>query len=173
MPLVSIRAYAKHRGVSLHAVQKAIRSRRIQLVDGRIEVEQADLEWARNTRPRREPLSYSAPQTQFVGRTTVLRDGYLARLARLEAEERTRRLVNRSEVEAAMLRFARRVAPVLARESDPLDIEVILENEFRAALRASVTPEEQSAWRCRAEFGECRTSGPSQYSDHLRTEGHD
>jgi hypothetical protein len=109
------------------------------LVDGRIDVERADLDWARNTRPRHElsaslrvPLTYSVPQD--ADRTAVLRDGYLARLAKIECEERTRRLVNRSEVEAALLMAARRIAPVLARESDPANIEAILANEIRVAM---------------------------------------
>jgi hypothetical protein len=106
----------------------------VQLVDGRIDVDRADRDWARNTRPRREPLAslrvpltYSVPQD--VDRTAVLRDGYLARLAKIECEERIRRLVNRSEVEAAMVMLARRIAPVLARESDPASIERILAKE--------------------------------------------
>jgi hypothetical protein len=122
--------------VSLHAVQKAIRSRRIELVDGRIDVDRADLDWARNTRLRRAPLTYSVPQD--VDHTAVLRDGHLARLAKIECEERIRRLVNRSEVEAAMLMVARRIAPVLARESDPGNIEGILAKEMRAALAGMV-----------------------------------
>lgn len=143
MPLVSLRAYARHRGVTLHAVQKAIRSRRIELVDGRIDIDRADLDWTRNTRLRRElsasarvPLTYSVPQD--VDHTAVLRDGYLARLAKTECEERTRRLVNRSEVEATMLMVASRIAPVLARESDPANIERILAKEMGTALAGMV-----------------------------------
>jgi len=143
VPLVSLRAYARHRGVTLHAVQKAIRSRRIELVDGRIDIDRADLDWTRNTRLRRElsasarvPLTYSVPQD--VDHTAVLRDGYLARLAKTECEERTRRLVNRSEVEATMLMVASRIAPVLARESDPANIERILAKEMGTALAGMV-----------------------------------
>jgi len=132
VPLVSFRAYAAHRGVSLHAVQKAIRSRRIQLVAGRIDIEKADLDWARNTRSRRAPLTYSVPQD--VDHTAVLRDGHLALLARIECEERIRRLVDRSEVETAMLMVARSIAHVLAREDDPANIEALLAREIRAVL---------------------------------------
>jgi len=132
VPLVSIRAYAAHRGVSPHAVQKAVRSRRIQLVDGRVDVETADLDWARNTRPRRAPFTYSVPQD--VDQTAVLRDGHLARLAEIECAERMRQLVNRSEVEAAMLIVARRIALVLAREHDPANIEALLVKEIRTVL---------------------------------------
>lgn len=52
---LSIRAYARHRGVTDTAVHKAIRSGRIEaLPDGTIDSDQADVQWARNT---------SAPKT--------------------------------------------------------------------------------------------------------------
>jgi pyruvate/2-oxoglutarate dehydrogenase complex dihydrolipoamide acyltransferase (E2) component len=52
MPLLSLRAYAKHRGVSLAAVQKAIHSGRITAnADGLIDSDRADAEWAAKTRP--------------------------------------------------------------------------------------------------------------------------
>ncbi len=47
---LSIRAYARHRGVTDTAVHKAIRSGRIEaLPDGTIDPDQADAQWARNT----------------------------------------------------------------------------------------------------------------------------
>ena len=52
---LSIRAYARHRGVTDTAVHKAIRSGRIHaLSDGTIDPDQADAQWERNT---------SAPKT--------------------------------------------------------------------------------------------------------------
>jgi hypothetical protein len=59
---LSIRAYARHRGVTDTAVHKAIRSGRINaLPDGTIDPDQADAQWERNT---------SAPKTG-TQRTTV------------------------------------------------------------------------------------------------------
>ena len=53
MAIVSLRGYSRHRGVSLKAIQKAIESGRIRtLPDGKIETEEADRDWARNTGPR-------------------------------------------------------------------------------------------------------------------------
>ena len=47
---VSLRAYARMRGCSLTAVQKAISSKRITtLPDGTIDPERANQEWAKNT----------------------------------------------------------------------------------------------------------------------------
>jgi len=52
MPLLSLRAYAKHRGVSLAAVQKAVHSGRITpTADGLIDSDRADAEWNAKTRP--------------------------------------------------------------------------------------------------------------------------
>lgn len=52
---LSIRAYARHRGVTDTAVHKAIRAGRIHaLADGTIDPDQADAQWERNT---------SAPKT--------------------------------------------------------------------------------------------------------------
>ena len=52
---LSIRAYARHRGVSHVAVKKAIDSGRITPeADGTIEPNRADQEWAQNTVPARK-----------------------------------------------------------------------------------------------------------------------
>ncbi|AAU91211.1 conserved hypothetical protein [Methylococcus capsulatus str. Bath] len=49
---ISIRAYARHRGVTDTAVHKAIRAGRITPeADGTIDPEKADREWARNSGP--------------------------------------------------------------------------------------------------------------------------
>ncbi len=58
---LSIRAYARHRGVSHVAVKKAIDSGRITPEpDGTIEPNRADLEWAQNTVSARKPATPKA-----------------------------------------------------------------------------------------------------------------
>lgn len=53
---ISIRAYAKHRGVSPSAVHKAIKTQRISPeADGTLEIATADQQWEKNTNPRRKP----------------------------------------------------------------------------------------------------------------------
>jgi hypothetical protein len=53
MEPVSLRAYARHRGVSLRAVQKAIQAGRIERTPtGKIDVQTADTQWDRRTAPR-------------------------------------------------------------------------------------------------------------------------
>ena len=47
---ISLRAYAKHRGVTLKAVQKAIARKRIKLEsDGTVDAARADRDWAANS----------------------------------------------------------------------------------------------------------------------------
>src|SRR5271156_1675800 len=61
MEPMSLRAYARHRGVSLRAVQKALASGRIAArEDGRLDPDLADTNWARNTAPRPHPASTPA-----------------------------------------------------------------------------------------------------------------
>jgi hypothetical protein len=58
---LSIRAYARHRGVSHVAVKKAIDTGRITPeADGTIEPNRADLEWAQNTVSTRQPAAAKA-----------------------------------------------------------------------------------------------------------------
>jgi hypothetical protein len=71
---LSIRAYARHRGVSHVAVKKAIDTGRInQLPDGTIDPVVADAQWAANTTPTRRSVADAsnekpAPQVSAVAR---------------------------------------------------------------------------------------------------------
>jgi hypothetical protein len=57
--LVSLREYARRRGVSAMAVSKAAKSGRITLVDGKVDVATADRDWPSNTNPGQ--LAFKAP----------------------------------------------------------------------------------------------------------------
>jgi hypothetical protein len=60
---LSIRAYARHRGVSHVAVKKAIDTGRITpLPDGTIDPVVADAQWAANTTPTRRPVAEPATE---------------------------------------------------------------------------------------------------------------
>ena len=50
--LMSKAAYARHRGCDEKAVRKAIAEWRISTIDGKIDPEVADIQWAKNTRAR-------------------------------------------------------------------------------------------------------------------------
>jgi pyruvate/2-oxoglutarate dehydrogenase complex dihydrolipoamide acyltransferase (E2) component len=156
MPLLSLRAYAKHRGVSLAAVQKAIQSGRITPnADGRIDSERADAEWGAKTRPgqrgareapvvRQEPVEPPAAGLDYF-RARAIRESYLARLAKIEFEEKTAKLVSRDEVQVAAFTKARtirdnllnipdRLAATLAAETDADRVHQLLSAEIRQAL---------------------------------------
>lgn len=52
---LSLRAYAKHRGVSLAAVQKAIKAKRVTTEpDGKIDPDKADKQWNSRTDPAKQ-----------------------------------------------------------------------------------------------------------------------
>ena len=156
MPLLSLRAYAKHRGVSLAAVQKALQSGRITAnADGLIDSERADAEWKAKTRPgqRRAKTGLPSPaqpaDAPAAGldyfRARAIRESYLARLAKIEFEEKTAKLVSRDEVQVAAFTKARtirdnllnipdRLAATLAAETDADRVHQLLSAEIRQAL---------------------------------------
>jgi len=175
---MSLRAYARHRGVSLRAVQKAIASGRISArKDGRLDAATADANWARNTAPRPIPAAKPPAKRPAVGSTSegahhhaepraavrepvepprlesgleyskarAVRESYLARLAKIDFEERTEKLVSRDEMRVAafnryrtfrdgMLNIPDRLAAVLAAEADPRRTHELLATEIRKAL---------------------------------------
>lgn len=158
MPLMSLRAYAKHRGVSLAAVQKALQSGRIRIgADGKLDAAAADADWSRNTKlatahvlpdPRRS-MPEQDDSSGFGGnqyaKARAIREHYLARLAKIEYEERVGKLVSKDEVQVAaftrfrqfrdlMLNIPDRLAAVLAAESDAAACHHILASEIRKAL---------------------------------------
>jgi pyruvate/2-oxoglutarate dehydrogenase complex dihydrolipoamide acyltransferase (E2) component len=163
MALLSLRAYAKHRGVSLAAVQKAIHSGRITPnADGLIDTDRADAEWSAKTRPgqrrarpappsAREPAEAAGAGGLDYFRARAIRESYLARLAKIEFEEKTAKLVSRDEVQVAaftrgrvvrdnLLNIADRLAATLAAESDVDRVHRILSDEIRMALDALAGP---------------------------------
>lgn len=131
---MSLRAYARHRGVALSAVQKAIASGRIHPEpDGSIDPIKADAQWDRHTRTaqpttpkvttvRPPPVAQHAsqpaapppmPQPSDEARgvdyhkARAVRETYSARLAKLEFEERTGKLLNADEVKVKYFNLAR------------------------------------------------------------------
>ncbi len=115
---MSLRAYARHRGVALSAVQKAIASGRIHPEpDGSIDPIKADAQWDRHTRtaqpttprvttarpppvsqpaapPPMPPASDDARGVDY-HKARAVRETYAARLAKLEFEERAGKLISK------------------------------------------------------------------------------
>ncbi len=165
---LSIRAYARHRGVSDTAVHKAIRSGRITPEpDGTIDPDKADAQWARNTEVPRTGTTKRAVRVRVsdegsapAGGTSLLQARTVnevvkaqtnkVRLARLKGE-----LVDRAQAMAHVFKLARserdawlnwpaRVSAQLAARLavDPHDMHIALEAAVREHLQelAEITP---------------------------------
>src|SRR5688500_5153193 len=106
MPELSIRGYAKHRGVSHTAVEKALAQGRIRTAaSGLIDVAEADRDWSRNTSvppPRRSMQADAATSGPSYAQSRANREAYLARLAKLEFEEKSGKLVDVEEMARAI-----------------------------------------------------------------------
>ena len=96
----------------------------------------------REVQPPLETSRISAPDYQT---SRAIREAYAARLAKLEYEERTGKLISNDEVEIRTFNLARRLrdrmqtiprrlAAALAAEQDPRVIEQRLDDEIRQAL---------------------------------------
>jgi hypothetical protein len=131
---LSIRAYARQRGVSDMAVRKAIKSGRIpKEPDGSIDPVKADAAWDRNSNPAQQhkPLQAPKPQLQQPIKPSVkplvqqpsspktvgpdfqtsraVKETYAAKMAKLDFEERTKGLISADEVRVSAFNLARRV----------------------------------------------------------------
>lgn len=160
--LISYRAYARHRGVTLHAVQKAIAAGRITArkdAKGKpgIDPAEADTQWEANrsqpspeqeasTQPPPVESSAHAASPQGLAAARTVTETYKARLARLEFEERSGKLVSAATVTAETYRRARqlrnrilgvpaRVSARLTAMSDEREILQLLDDALRRALQ--------------------------------------
>jgi hypothetical protein len=124
---LSIRAYARHRGVSHVAVKKAIDTGRITpLPDGTIDPEQADAQWAKNTvHPRTAAPPKASPRARAPeeggaslpaglgsGGATLLQartvnEVLKAKIRQVELAEKKDELVDRARAIAHVFKLAR------------------------------------------------------------------
>lgn len=172
--LVSLREYARRRGVSAMAVSKAAKAGRITLVEGKVDVAAADRDWPANTNPGQRAFKAVPPealseangqgeapaaeagegQTEAAadpkkntsgaayGQARAIREGYAARLAKIEYEKEVGSLISVDTVRVAAFKAARtardsllsmpdRLAPVLAGETDEFKVHQLLSEEIR------------------------------------------
>ena len=156
---LSIRAYAKHRGVTEAAVRKAISQGRISKgKNGKINPEKADNEWNKNTDPAQikraspeekpdysqnsAPYSLSGPSYQ---QSRAIKEAYSAKLIRLQFEKESKKLISVDEVKVTAFNAARmtrdrilnipdRVIPQLVGKTNIFEMKEILKAELVKAL---------------------------------------
>lgn len=127
---ISLRAYARHRGVSDTAVRKAIQSGRIQTeADGSIDVDKVDRQWTQNTdraqQRKRTSASKPVPKAALEAVNATLKESggpasgttYMqartanevlkAQTNRLRLQQLKRELVDRSQALAQVFKLAR------------------------------------------------------------------
>ncbi len=162
---MSMSQYAQHRGVSKQAVSVAVKKGRISCkwegVKAFIDSEKADREWGSNTDlttapqreeappPPAEPTAEPERRLGVAGAAAILK-GYQAKLAKLQFEEKSGKLVATDVVEHDAFRVARavrdgmlsipaKVSAELAAETDPFEVHKKLEREIRLALENLAT----------------------------------
>lgn len=163
--LMSLAAYAKHRGCSKAAVTKAAQAGRISLIDGQIDAMIADAQWKANTRARMPARAardeagapagadllgaggdVAAPGGDDYWDSRGRREAAEAELAELKVAEQRRELIRVSAVETVwssslaaarehLLQVRARLAPLLAAETDVFKIEQLLDEEHSQALQ--------------------------------------
>jgi hypothetical protein len=156
MPLMGVKAYARHKGVHQKSVQDAIKRGRItRNTEGLIDSEQADKDWENNRlvakvpftahRPREAPEPELANSTLNFNQARAAKEVFEARLRKIELEERQGNLIQRKAAELefhnqaritrdAILNIPPRIAALIAGESDVAAVQDLLEIELRTAL---------------------------------------
>lgn len=171
---ISLRSYAKPRGISHEAVRQAINAGRlvksVVMVKGEPKIADealADQEWAANTDqskprnritgdPKHRRASKDAPMKPMendsggdgaskgpsYAQSRAIREAYMARLAKIEFEEKSGKLVPADAARVAIFNTARkardmlmavpdRVAPLVVGQTDAHEIHRILMDEVR------------------------------------------
>ena len=149
MATLSIRAYAKYRGVSDAAVRRAIEDKRITTMpDGQIDPEIADREWDTNTDDRFRPKTSGSGTESGISyqKSRANKELFEALLKKLEYEERSGKLVDISKMEVDAFTAARvardkllaipdRVAPILVGITDIHELKEVLRKEIITSLQ--------------------------------------
>ncbi len=160
---LSLRAYAKHRGVTEAAVRKAIKQGRItKNPSGKINPKIADNEWNKNTDPAQikaaiaeEKPDYSQNSAQYPNQNSIagpsyqqsraIKEAYSAKLIRLQFEKESKKLISVDDVKVVAFNTARmtrdrilnipdRVIPQLVGKTNIFEMKEILKAELIKAL---------------------------------------
>jgi hypothetical protein len=132
---VSMREYARQRGVDKESVRLAVQAGRLvnsvtKKENGRydIDVELADEEWKQNTNPAKQRETKNKPAPPSMAQARAVREMYAARLTQLEYEERSGLLCKVDDVKLASFKSAR-----LTRDA-MLNIPARVVNEITALI---------------------------------------
>jgi hypothetical protein len=144
--LLSIRGYARYKGVSDAAVRKAIGAGRITTLDGKIDPSVADRQWNMNTNPAqsKQPFDDGSPSSSY-NFSRAKKETYEALLKKLEYEEKLGKLVSIEQMEVESFNAARiardkllsipdRIVPLLVGKTDIHEIKEILRKEINESL---------------------------------------
>lgn len=118
--VVSLRSYASHRGVSLSAVQKAIKDGRlvnsivyVKDVPKIKSIKAADDEWDANTDIGHHSATSGGETAAALQKARVIKEQYAAASAKLEYEEKVGQLVPVNQVKMAAFNASRRARDML------------------------------------------------------------
>lgn len=132
---VSMREYARQRGVDKESVRLAVHDGRLvnsvtKKENGRydIDVQLADEEWKQNTNPAKQRETKNKPAPPSMAQARAVREMYAARLTQLEYEERSGLLCKVEDVKLASFKSAR-----LTRDA-MLNIPARVVNEITALI---------------------------------------
>ena len=156
---LSIRAYARHRGVTEAAVRKAIKHGRVSKgKNGKINPKTANKEWGQNTDPAQikavfteEKPDYSqnsipnATNGPSYQQSRAIKEAYGAKLLRLQFEKESKKLISIDDVKVSAFNAARmtrdrilnipdRVIPQLVGKTNIFEMKEILKAELIKAL---------------------------------------
>jgi transcriptional regulator with XRE-family HTH domain len=155
--LVSQAELARRLGVSRQYISKLVKEGKLELVGRKLDAEasMAVLEGLSDpARPRKTALASAPPAREIVDReppptfaeAKTMKEVYLAKMARLKYEEEAGRFLEKAEVERRaqevgmvvrqnLLSLPSRLMDQLAAESDPREINALLEGEVREVLK--------------------------------------
>ena len=132
---VSMREYARQRGVDKESVRLAVQAGRLvnsvtkkENVRYDIDVELADEEWKQNTNPAKQRETKNKPAPPSMAQARAVREMYAARLTQLDYEERAGALCKVEDVKLASFKSAR-----LTRDA-MLNIPARVVNEITALI---------------------------------------
>ena len=140
---MSNNAYAKHKGVTEGAVRKALASGRITAnANGKIDVEEADQQWEVNTRTAGGDDTAASSYKQ----SRAIREAYSAKMAKLEFEKESGKLIDLSEAKVDFFNAGRvtrdrilavvdKVSPKIIGKTDIKEVKQILKADLTDALK--------------------------------------